>query len=46
MAVNERIANKIIKAYNIEGPYVVFVVEYLWNGWVKKGGVKANMRLA
>ena len=30
----------------IWGPYVVFEVEYLWNGWVKKdrvNAIKSNM---
>ena len=26
----------------LKGPDVVFEVEYLWNGWVKKDGVNAN----
>ena len=39
MAINVRVAGK---NYNIGGPYVVFKVEYLWNGWVKKDGVNAN----
>ena len=31
--------------YNIRGPDVVFEVEYLPNGWVKKDGVNANLDL-
>ena len=31
------------KDYNIKAPYVVFEVEYLWNGWVKKDGVNVNL---
>ena len=34
---------KIIKIFNIRGPDVVFEAEYLWNGWVKKDGVNANL---
>ena len=26
-------------------PYVVFEVEYLWNGWIKKDEVNANLIL-
>ena len=37
-----RVANK---NYNIRGPDVVFEVEYLWNGWVKKDGINANLVL-
>ena len=34
---------KIIKIYNIRDPDVVFVIEDLCNGWVKKDGVNANV---
>ena len=37
--INVRATNK---NYNISGHYVVFEVEYLWNGWVKKNGVNVN----
>ena len=40
--MNVRVAKKIIKIFNIRGPDVMFEVEYLWNGWVKKNGVNAN----
>ena len=33
---------KIIKIYNIRGPYVMCQLEYLWNGRVKDG-VNANL---
>ena len=39
-AINFRVSNK---NYNIRVPYTVFEVEYLWNGWVKKDGVNANL---
>ena len=29
--------------YIIRGPYVMFEVEYLWKGWVKKDGVDVNL---
>ena len=32
-AINVRVANE---NYSIRGPYVVFEIEYLWNGKVKK----------
>ena len=41
--VNVRVANK---SYNIRGHYVVLKVEYLWNIWVKRDGVKANLFLS
>ena len=34
---------RVVKNYYIRGPYVVFEVEYLWNGSVKKNGVNANV---
>ena len=41
---NETKAVKVAnKNYNIRGPDVVFEVEYLWNGWVKKDGVNVNL---
>ena len=40
MPFNVRVANK---NYNIRGPHVMFEVEYLWNGWVKKDGVNVNV---
>ena len=43
MAINVRVANKI---YNIRGDLVAFEVEYLWNGWVKKDWVNANLVLS
>ena len=33
---------KIFKIYNIRAPDVVFEIEYLWNGSVKKDVVNAN----
>ena len=30
-AINVKVGNKIIKIYNIRGPYVVFEVDYVWN---------------
>ena len=36
-----RVANKNI----IRDTYAVFEVEYLWNGWVKKDEVNANLIL-
>ena len=31
------------KNYYLEGPYVVFGAECLWNDWVKKDKVNANV---
>ena len=31
--------------YDIKGPDVVFKIEYLWNGWIKKDGVNAKVVL-
>ena len=36
----------IIKIFNIIDPDVVFKAEYLWNGWIKKDGVNANLAFA
>ena len=44
--INVRVANKISKICNIIGQNVVLKVEYLWNGWVKKDGVNANLVLS
>ena len=35
----------VLQNYNIRGTYVVFKVNYLLNGWVKKDGVNANLVL-
>ena len=43
MLINDRVAHKNIKMYNIGVTDVVFKVEYLCNGWVKKDGVNANL---
>ena len=37
---NVKVANKNSSK---GGPYVVFEVEYIWNGWVKKDRVNANL---
>ena len=39
-AINVRVTNKNYKSID---PYNVFKVEYLWNDWVKKDGVNANL---
>ena len=33
----------MIKVYNVRATDVVFEVDYLCNGWVKKDGVNANL---
>ena len=33
----------IIKIYNVKGADIMFEVKYLWNGWVRKDGVNANL---
>ena len=43
--INNRVATKIIKIYNIKGPDVVSEVEYIWNGSAKKDEVNANLIL-
>ena len=45
MLINDKIANYIMKIYNIRVTDVVFGVEYLQNGWFKKDGVSANLVL-
>ena len=39
-AINVRVANENYKSRN---PCDVFKVEHLWNDWVKKDGVNANL---
>ena len=36
---------KVTNIYSVRGPDVVFVVESIWNDWVKKDGINANLVL-
>ena len=42
-AYQRQLPIKIIEIYNTRVTDVVFEVEYLCNGWVKKDGVNANL---
>ena len=47
MFINDRVASKYYKNFKNYRRVtdVVFEVEYLYNGWVKKDGVNANLVL-